>query len=208
MLEWFRVNITVGQWDNTANTSTYALAADSVMSLSTNLCISQTQTNGCVNAKENSRRSSMTENFTAAPSPVPNQSQNISTRKKGTKSTHQHPVRKNAGPKVSTKQRTPEEEKTYQEGLAKAAIAQKARQELIGGWEKRVKGMSYRQIRGELKRVKRGVFLGEPVAPLDSAWALIADITMQTTKMRDNLAGQLCHYLNPSIAASSPRHTL
>ncbi len=149
----------------------------------------------------------MMENSTAAPNPS-NQGQNISTRKKGTKSTHQHPVRRNAGPKVSAKQRTPEEEKVYQEGLAKAAAAQKARQELISGWEKRVEGMSYRQIRGELKRVKRGVFLGESVTPLDQAWGVIADITMQTTKMRDNLAGQLSHYINPSVSASSPKYTI
>lgn len=123
------------------------------------------------------------------------------------KPARKHPVRKNS-PKVSVKQRTPEEEKLYQEGVAKAAAAAKARQELIGGWEKRVEGMSYRQIRGELKRVKRGYFLGELVTPLDQAWAIVADITMETTKMRDNLAGQLSNIINPSVSARSPRYAV
>jgi hypothetical protein len=105
-------------------------------------------------------------------------------------------------------QRTPEEEKMFQEAKAKAAADAKARSELIGSFNKGVEKMSYRQVRGELKRIVRGKFLGEPVTPLDSAWALVADIMMQTTKMHDNLAGQLSHYLNPAVPASSPRHTL
>ena len=147
----------------------------------------------------------MTENSKA--SNPPNQGRDTSSQKKGTKSGHQHPARRHQ-PKVSAKQRTPEEEKIFQEGVAKAQAAQKARQELVGGWEKRVEGMSYRQLRGELKRVKSGHFLGEPTTPLDQTWAVIADITMQTTKMRDNLAGQLAHYINPSVSPRSPRYTL
>lgn len=144
----------------------------------------------------------MTENSKAASNQTASRGPNTSTQTKGTKSGRQRPV------KPMLKQRTPEEEKLFQEGVAKAEAEKKARGELVGSWEKRVQGMSYRQIRGELKRVIRGKFLGESTTPLDQAWAVIANITMQTTKMRDNLAGQLSAVLNPTIAANSPRYTL
>jgi hypothetical protein len=104
--------------------------------------------------------------------------------------------------------RTAEEQKLYLENQQKALEAAKIRAAQVGNWEKELPKMSNRQIQGELKRVIRGSFLGEPASLLDSAEALIQSISLSNIRTRENLAGQLSAVLNPTIAASSPRHTL
>lgn len=132
----------------------------------------------------------------------------ISARDENAKQ-RRRPDQRRHGKMVQVVARTPEEEKIYQANKKKAQEEAQLRAKQIGGWANAIEKMSYRQIRGELRRIIRsGQILGEPTTPINIAEAVCLSITFETTKMRDNLAGQLSAVLNPAIAASSPRHTL
>ncbi len=155
---------------------------------------------GCGSVKmENSGRQFSMGDSTVAPNQDSKKPQSTPAPNKGASKRHLK--------KAQASLRSPEEQKLYEENQKKVLEAAQARAALVGNWGATLPRMSHRQLQGELNRVIKGKFLGEPTSPLGIVEAICQSISLRNIKTRDNLAGQLSAFIHPTISADSPRYT-